>query len=192
LKPAEAPAATPRYRDVRYCPSCGAPYRAEDFHRDECFFLCAACDFDFYQSPVPSGVAAVGHPGRPDAVLMIRRRTPPGIGLWCLPGGFIKYGEAPMAAAAREVREETGIAVAIGDVLHVGLLDYPYRGRTVCVLELTFVARVEGELPQLGSTTSEASDIDFLPVDDLLAQPHTLAFPEHASVLRAFRATLGR
>lgn len=30
-------------------------------------------------------------------------------GKWCLPGGNIKHGEEPMAAAAREVKEETGI-----------------------------------------------------------------------------------
>lgn len=49
-------------------------------------------------------------------VLLIRHSY--GSGHWMLPGGGIKRGEAPVTAAAREVREEAGIAlvdpVAIG------------------------------------------------------------------------------
>lgn len=37
----------------------------------------------------------------------------PGAGLWVLPGGGIDWGEAPEAAAVREVGEETGLDVAI-------------------------------------------------------------------------------
>ena len=46
-------------------------------------------------------------------ILLIRQ--PPGFG-WSIPGGLCSRGEAPVAAAARELHEEVGIAVAIDDL----------------------------------------------------------------------------
>lgn len=43
----------------------------------------------------------------------------PGAGRWTLPGGGLRFGETPEAAAVREVREETGIEVALGELVGV-------------------------------------------------------------------------
>ena len=50
-------------------------------------------------------------------VLLIQRGKPPGLGTWGLPGGAVELGEALRDAAAREVREECGIEIAMGDVV---------------------------------------------------------------------------
>ncbi len=42
-------------------------------------------------------------------VLLVRRRNPPDAGLWGFPGGHVEPGETALAAAARELHEETGI-----------------------------------------------------------------------------------
>ena len=56
-------------------------------------------------------------------LLVIRRGRPPGAGLWSLPGGRVEPRETDAAAVVRELREETGLEVAVGRL--VGSLDRP-------------------------------------------------------------------
>jgi ADP-ribose pyrophosphatase YjhB (NUDIX family) len=58
--------------------------------------------------PILAASAAVFRGGR---VLIARRAKPPH--LWSLPGGAVEAGEMPAQAAARELREETGIDAEI-------------------------------------------------------------------------------
>lgn len=44
-----------------------------------------------------------------DQVLLVQRRNPPDAGLWGFPGGHVEPGETALAAAARELTEETGV-----------------------------------------------------------------------------------
>ncbi len=50
-----------------------------------------------------------------DRLLLVRRARPPGAGRWSVPGGRVERGETVRAAVVREVAEETGIAVAVGE-----------------------------------------------------------------------------
>jgi len=52
-------------------------------------------------------------------VLLVRRGQDPSRGLWSLPGGAVKSGEGLKEAVAREVKEECGIEVSVGDVVDV-------------------------------------------------------------------------
>lgn len=46
---------------------------------------------------------------RDDHVLLVKRKNEPDAGLWGFPGGHVDLGETALAAAARELREETGV-----------------------------------------------------------------------------------
>ena len=52
-------------------------------------------------------------------VVLIRRRYEPLAGEWSLPGGAVEVGETLDVAVAREVAEETGLKVEVGEVIEV-------------------------------------------------------------------------
>ena len=61
---------------------------------------------------VPCVGAVVLDDGR---LLLVRRGREPSRGLWSLPGGRVEPGESEADAVVREVREETGLRVRVGE-----------------------------------------------------------------------------
>jgi 8-oxo-dGTP pyrophosphatase MutT (NUDIX family) len=104
---------------------------------------------------------------RRDAVLLIHHPT---LSLWLQPGGHIDPSDpSPVAAATREVLEETGLAVHIDDALFdVDVHDLPARGAAPAHLhfDLRFLALVDGT-PQPRSP--ESIDARWLSIADAAA-----------------------
>ncbi len=52
-------------------------------------------------------------------IVLVKRRFEPLAGQWSLPGGTLEVGETLTAGIAREVVEETGLAVDVGPIVEV-------------------------------------------------------------------------
>ena len=73
--------------------------------------------------------------------LLVRRANAPGRGLYSVPGGRVEHGETLHQAVAREVREETGLAIDIvGFAGWREVLPDPAAGRTGHYLVISFAA----------------------------------------------------
>lgn len=97
--------------------------------------------------------AVVIHSGH---VLLVRRRSQPGKGLWALPGGFVNPDERIKDAVIRELKEEARLKVPApvlaGSVRSSRVFDHPQRslrGRTITHAFLIELAPTSEGLPKV-------------------------------------------
>lgn len=67
----------------------------------------------------PDGGPAMAEQRQAVRVLLVSRRNPPNQGTWSFPGGRVERGERLVEAVRREVLEETGVAVNVGELVEV-------------------------------------------------------------------------
>lgn len=127
-------------------------------------------------------------------MLLIERGAPPFLGQRALPGGFVHVGAGDVGgeslddAAARELREETGLRPESVLLEQFGVFGAPGRdprGRTITV---AFFALVRPELAAFVKGGSDAAAAAFVDVADVVTRPG-LAF-DHDAILAAALAHL--
>lgn len=108
-------------------------------------------------------------------VLLVRRHADPYADAWALPGGFKRADETLDEAAARELREETGV-VAPKHLAQFGAYGDPGRDPRTNVVTVAYLAVT----PDVGEIIagSDADDAQLWPVADAVSQLD-LAFDHH-------------
>ena len=107
-------------------------------------------------------------------VLLIQRGGDPYAGRWAIPGGFVDPTESLDEAAARELREETGVeGVYLEQLYTFGRPDRDPRGR---VISVTYYALLRHAPPIVGG--DDAADARWFPLREL----PPLAF-DHGAIL---------
>jgi len=107
-----------------------------------------------------------------DSILLVKRGQPPSKGCWGVPGGCLELGEGLKEGVAREVLEECGIEVEVGDLFDVfetivkdenGGVKFHY------ILIDFFAVHVGGELKPGG----DVEDCKFIPFGEVWDYPLT-------------------
>ncbi len=107
-------------------------------------------------------------------VLLVKRRVPPFVGRFAIPGGFVNEDEDLDQAALRELREETGVLdVYLEQLYSFGKPDRDPRGRVITVSYFALIS--PDRRLKAGSDAAEAGWYS-------VAQPPTLAF-DHETIL---------
>ena len=148
----------------RFCPRCAQPLTPFAGRVE-----CGACGFVHYANPVPA-VAALVRDDR-GRLLLARRAEEPFAGLWDTPGGFVEEGEQPVDALRRELQEETGLTVAVGELVGVFPDAYGDGPEAVEIVNLVWEAAIVSGEPAPADDVSELGwfALDALPPDDELA-----------------------
>lgn len=114
-----------------------------------------------------------------DRILLLNQDTDSGRG-WSLPGGKVEEGEQLDAALTREMREETGLEVAVKELVYV--CDY-FSGPTH-IVHMTFkVERTGGIVGDIteGVDTKVIRGVEFVPLDELQDKGFSERFQELAA-----------
>jgi len=101
-------------------------------------------------------------------LLVIRRGQPPALGSWSVPGGRLNDGESPQDGCAREVLEETGLDVEVGEL--VGTVERAAPAGGTYVID-DYRATVRAGRPQLLRAGDDAADARWVTRAELLALP---------------------
>lgn len=127
-------------------------------------------------------------------VLLVKRKSSPGKGLWALPGGFVGENETLEDGVLRELREETKIKVPLkvlrGSITHRQVFDAPgrsLRGRTITnafLIELR--SSPTADLPAIKGA-DDAVDAKWFPLAEALTMGSVL-FEDHLSIIQALSA----
>jgi 8-oxo-dGTP diphosphatase len=115
-----------------------------------------------------------------DRILLIKRSTPPFVSYWALPGGRVDSGETVEQTIVREVKEETGLDVAV--VRKIG--EYHERGvqggAEYDYFPACFLVKIVG-----GEIKKQESEIKEIKLFSLNKIPEVMAF-EHAQMIEDY------
>ncbi len=108
-------------------------------------------------------------------VLLIQRAREPFMGMWALPGGFVDENEDVDDAAARELKEETGLEGI--NLEQIGAFGKPFRDPRGHTISIGFKAVVRDERTVVAG--DDAANAQWFLLSDL----PSLAF-DHLDILR--------
>jgi ADP-ribose pyrophosphatase YjhB (NUDIX family) len=139
---------------------------------------------EYPQSPIVA-VGAVILDG--DRIVLVQRGHEPSRGLWTFPGGAVELGESIQDAVRREVLEETGLVVEVGEVATA--IDHIARDEDGAVVYhyviVDYLARPIGGALHAGS---DVRDARWATLDDVEALEMTAKAQEYARQLLSRRS----
>jgi 8-oxo-dGTP diphosphatase len=121
--------------------------------------ICPSCGWIYYEILKVSAGVRIEKEGR---LLLVQRGINPWFGKWYMPAGFVEVNEEPFQGAVREAFEETGLHVAIKNLVDIYTYTDDPRGNGVVMLYDADI--VSGEL----SVTPETLAAGFFSVEEIV------------------------
>lgn len=121
-------------------------------------------------------------------ILLVKRRSEPGKGLWALPGGHLEVDEKIMDGIMRELKEETLIkvpeAVLRGSVVATNVFDDPNRSNLGRVITHAAHIRLTNDLklPKVKGA-DDAEKARFTPISEIRED---MMFDDHYAIIQYF------
>lgn len=112
----------------------------------------------------------------PQGIPLVRDETKPKPRYWKLPGGKVEPGETHMAAAHRELKEETGLVVEEGEIKMIDYISKPTHVLTVFHAELP-------TLREIASRGIEGEEVEIFSLDGVRRLSDLL--PAHRKILES-------
>src|SRR5262245_22445765 len=141
--------------------------------------VCPRCGHVHYFAPQVAAVAILTR-GGDEKFLLVQRGEDPGKGLWGLPGGFVEMGETVYDALTREIFEETGYKIEIGEL--VGVWSFFNESKKIAGVALVYETKVVDGALQISSDCVSAEWVTYVH-----AKAFPLAFETHREALRKWR-----
>lgn len=162
--------------DYKYCPRCSSELVKKRIDHN-LRKVCPVCSFVLYRNPAPAAGVIIEKEGK---ILLVRRKFYPYIGYWCLPAGFIEYGESPESCAIRETKEETNLEVKLTGLFKVYSGSDDPRIRAILIV---YLGEIKSGEPEPGD---DASEIEFFSERNV---PTNIAFQSHRQALKDYFST---
>lgn len=102
-------------------------------------------------------------------LLLVRRGHEPAIGLWSVPGGHVEPGESDAEATRREVLEETGLLVEVGE--RVGTVERDAPDGSVYVIDDYRCEPRAGEDLDVVVAGDDAAEVGWFTAQEVRALP---------------------
>lgn len=120
-----------------FCPICGESLVERPIGGRE-RATCPSCGYIHFVNPVPGVGIIIEYQ---DQIVLVKRGGRIHTGRWALPSGYIEADESVEEAAIREAKEETGLDVALDEML--GVYSFP-DGPPASGIIMVYTARVVG------------------------------------------------
>jgi ADP-ribose pyrophosphatase YjhB (NUDIX family) len=147
-------------RPFNFCPACGARL---DVPGAEGAARCPSCGRVWYRNPAPTVAAAIVRDAR--ALVTIRARSPHR-GKVDVPGGFLGVAEQPLDGLRRELREELGVEIDVGEDDYVQAVAHQYGDEGDWLVSMGFTARLASGEPR---PADDVAEVKWIGGDDIEA-----------------------
>ena len=149
----------------RYCPRCGSNHFEEHNFKSK---HCSDCGFTYYANPSSATAAFIINERH--ELLVVRRAKEPAKGTLDLPGGFVDMYETIEGGMAREIEEETGLKIDIGQLQYLFSTPnrYLYSGMTIHTLDSAYLVRVPNDVEVRAA--DDAADYMWIPLREVCVE----------------------